>query len=124
MAAEGDTSVSSLITFAIALFGIIHLRLTFFTFYSRPKHSHYEILADKICALFPKERPNQWYVAPKTEGPHQKCKKGRLPHTVKNAKCKLVRKGALKGRSNKQNKIPDEDGNFSLKIKFYVKLCF
>ncbi|KAK3932764.1 LOW QUALITY PROTEIN: Glutamate racemase 2 [Frankliniella fusca] len=80
----------------------------------RPANSHYEILADKICKLFPNEDPLQWYVAPKTEGPHQKCKKGRLPQRVKNAKRKLVQKGALKGRSKKGKGKDSDDENLTI----------
>ncbi|KAK3925134.1 Halomucin [Frankliniella fusca] len=79
----------------------------------RPTHSHYMTLANKIVKLFPSEERKQWYIAPKEEGPGQKCKKGKLPMRIKNNKSTLVKKGALKGRSKNDKDRSDVDPTIS-----------
>ncbi|KAK3925988.1 N-terminal Xaa-Pro-Lys N-methyltransferase 1, partial [Frankliniella fusca] len=60
-----------------------------------PKPYHYESLTLKICKLFPKEDSKVWYIPPFTEGPKQRCKKGKLPDRIRNVKDKLSKKGVI-----------------------------
>ncbi|KAK3926321.1 F-box protein [Frankliniella fusca] len=72
-----------------------------------PKPYHYETLTLKICKLFPKEDSKVWYIPPFTEGPKQRCKKGKLPDRIRNVKDKLSKKGVI--LTNRKKKKMEEE---------------
>lgn len=66
----------------------------------------YEILAKKICSLFPTGGLEIYYVEPKTEGPQQKISKGKIPDSFRN-KLRVLRD--LDVLPNKRRKSNDNE---------------